>query len=351
MGFKHVFLVFISFLFFLPLYGAAVANKRALIIDKFIYLSPHQASLFYGFGCALFALGAFYMVCGLIRSVILPMRIELSDGMIALPKGVFRFGLNKIPYASITSVQERRHRRKLIGLILHAGRRRFVIQKSLLSDRGYEEVKRHVLGRAGRSWPPRAPGQSTAPVSQITPKKSRGSLAGLAGGLTLIVLGAYYIVIQLQASSTPTEISIGEFENHPPDNRNVIITGGYFDFAHAVKYELFHFPTDKKPETTYFVPLDDSPPGPASAVPKVIVKISDSVLQKERATLTGSRIHGMRMTQWEFDHLVRTRMRQSFGDAVDNMIVVEYGSRPIGVYLGLGLMAAGVVFLFIRSRK
>jgi hypothetical protein len=349
MGFRYLLLGLFGVFLVFSLAGMATANKRGLIINNGIYLSPQAATHLYWIGAAFFTLGTVYISLGLIRSLLLPGHLELSDTQVAIPRMIF-FGSKKVPYTSIKNIQEWSRRGRPHRMILTTSSGRLSIVPAMLPDLAtYETVKRSIAARIGSrtNLPPWKQGGGMRPIP-APPRRS--SSLGLAFGLTSIALGGYSFFISHQSEATPTIVPIGQFENNPPPNRNVIITGGYFDIAHAVKFEEFAAVNDIHPTITYFVPLTDEAPGLlSSAPPRVIVEISEFLLEKEKHTLTQGRIAGLRVTHWELNRAVQAKLRESFGPAVDDMIVVDYGRHP-NIYFGLIMMAIGVLFLLAKTR-
>lgn len=351
MGLRHFFLLIVGAIATLGLFAQSAANKRGLIIDGIFHFSPHSASIFYGVGALLFGVLTFMAALGLLRSLLPPWRLKLTETEVVIPRTYF-FGSSKVPYANIKSIKEWSRRGRAHAMTLMTTRGRYVISVAKFPSRNeYETVKRAITGRAGTPGrlPPWKRGTTALPAVKRR-GNGAGSFVAWVGGLALMAFGGYYALLAFQAGATPTVVPIGEFENNPPDNRNVIITGGYFDIAHSIKFRQFHGSGDTHPTVTYFVPLIDASPGSANPTPpRVVVKISEFLLNRDKNTLTPGRLHAMRLTHLDFDSDVQAKMRESFGAGVDNMIVVEYGNPP-NIYFELMVMAAGAVFVTVRKR-
>lgn len=184
-------------------------------------------------------------------------------------------------------------------------------------------------------------------------RKSTRILVVLSLGLA--ISGAYELYMAETASAAPTVVSIRDFEQHPPDNRYVVITGGFFDPnpRHSVKYQLYHGVGDSHPDINFYVPLLDRPPTAAGAPPRVILEISDFEMKKTRGTINPAQVSGIRDLDWLFPGAVRDDLRKYYGSTVDNMILVSYGNKPVGRSFGLVLifMAVGLCFLILLPRK
>ncbi len=174
--------------------------------------------------------------------------------------------------------------------------------------------------------------------------------------LGLAVSGAYELYMAETASAAPTVVSIRDFEQHPPDNRYVVITGGFFDPnpQHSVKYQLYHGVGETHPDINFYAPLLDSPTTAAGASPpRVILEISDFEMKQTGGAINPAQVSGIRDLHWFFPGAVQDELRKYYGSAVDDMILVSYGNKPVERSLGLVLifMAVGLGFLILLPRN
>jgi hypothetical protein len=182
----------------------------------------------------------------------------------------------------------------------------------------------------------------------------------LIAGLYLIGSGCYELFVQAGTSREPTKVSIAELEKAVPANRHLIVTGGRPVIATAVKFYKIQWGTKVSGSEILFIPIADaSTAGADHSTPSILLRMTEQQLDSAKAgkKINFQAIEGIRATSVDLENKARQRLVETYGQAsVDRMIILDYQGR-IGVGVGLGKLAGGIVMVgavvgaFIFSRK